>query len=141
MLSSKEALEKLCKVKIYQKEASAYDYLGKEVYKEEINLIKQDLERLEVLEIENQDLKDNEKIITDYGFNLVQENEKLEKKLDIINRFGKFLYEPTDDKNLIRVFLQVPIFNKSPNVDIPTTDFLKVEIGLITKEELEVLGK
>lgn len=46
---SLEALDKICKVKIYQKEASAYDYLGKEIYKEEINTIKQDLECLEIL--------------------------------------------------------------------------------------------
>jgi hypothetical protein len=58
MSKSLEALERLCKVKIYQKEASAYDYLGKEIYKEEINLIKQDLVRKEELEKENQELKD-----------------------------------------------------------------------------------
>ena len=36
-----EALDRLCKVKIYQKEASAYDYLGKEIYKEEINILQE----------------------------------------------------------------------------------------------------
>ena len=55
-MTPKEALEKLCKVKIYQKEASVYDYLGKEVYKEEINLITQALERKKELENENEEL-------------------------------------------------------------------------------------
>lgn len=67
------------------------------------------------------------------------ENEKIKKKLAIINRFGKFLFEPTDN-NLIKVFLQVPIFNGNPNVDKPTTNFIKVEVGLITKEEYEILN-
>ena len=40
--------------------------------------------KLEELETENQDLKDNEKIITDYGYNLVIENKKLKKAIEIL---------------------------------------------------------
>lgn len=47
-MKNKEALEKLYKVKIYQKEASAYDYL-KDIYKEEIETIKQDLEIFNII--------------------------------------------------------------------------------------------
>jgi hypothetical protein len=92
-MTSKEALDKICKVKIYQKEASAYDYLGKEIYKEEIEIIKQDLERLEVLEQENQEyfeiickqayLLNNKHIDKPIIEKLIQENEKLKKALEL----------------------------------------------------------
>jgi ABC-type phosphate transport system auxiliary subunit len=80
MSKSLEALERLCKVKIYQKEASAYDYLGKEIYKEEINLIKQDLERLEQLEQENLELKQDIVSFEDYSYDLDCEKEQLKKE-------------------------------------------------------------
>lgn len=84
MSKSLEALDKLCKVKIYQKEASAYDYLGKEIYKEEINAIKQDLERLEQFENENQELKELQELNKQGLWNLKQENKKLKKIIEIL---------------------------------------------------------
>ena len=93
-MTSKEALEKLCKVKIYQKEASAYDYLGKEIYKEEINLIKQALERLEVLEKEYKEYKEvTNQVIKAFqtsNRNLAQENEKLKKVIALLNLLFNF---------------------------------------------------
>lgn len=86
------------------------------VIKDSVKLINKNLElqaRLEVLEIENQDLKDNEKIITDYGFNLIQENEKLKKVIEIYTKLS------TIDKEC-------------------TTSYL-VRNGMITQQEYELL--
>ena len=48
--TSKEALEILRKIKIYERESSCYDYLGKYIFEEEMETIRKDLERLEKLE-------------------------------------------------------------------------------------------
>lgn len=99
MMTSKEALEKLCKVKIYQKEASAYDYLGKEIYKEEIDTIKQDLERLEVLETSVLEYKDQEKLYWQTNENNVklrQENEKLKKAIEILKDYTFIEFDDVD---------------------------------------------
>ena len=63
---------------------------------EKLNLIKQDLKRLEELEVENQDLKDNEKIITDYGYNLVIENEALKQGIATLTAKNNLLQEECD---------------------------------------------
>ena len=47
-----------------------------------LSLLKQDLERLEVLEKENEQLKGNETIICDYAYSLKQENEALKKVIE-----------------------------------------------------------
>jgi hypothetical protein len=72
-MTSKEALEKI-----------SWRYVNEPSFQKWCNTVKQDLDQLEELKIENQDLKDNEKIITDYGYNLVIENEKLKKAIEIM---------------------------------------------------------
>ena len=89
-MTSKEALERLCKVKIYQKEGSAYDYLGKEIYKEEINIIKQDLERLEQLEKDNKLLDETIEADDNIIQKLIKANQMLkDKDKELLKDFRK----------------------------------------------------
>ena len=55
----------------------------KQQCEEQANYIIELKERLETLEIENEQLKGNETIICDYAYSLKQENETLNKALDI----------------------------------------------------------
>lgn len=106
MSKSLEALERLCKVKIYQKEASAYDYLGKEIYKEEINTIKQDLERLEEINkvwlqnepMESVDFKAYQlQILYDYINVKEKENQELKDKSKVLEQSVKDTYDTSQE--------------------------------------------
>lgn len=88
-MTSKEALEKIGEYPV----GNFGIFTTYNKFKEEFDTIKKDLERLEELEIENQDLKDNEKIIADYGYNLVIENEKLKKANECLTKQNQELVE------------------------------------------------
>lgn len=107
MSKSLEALDKLCKIKIYQKEASAYDYLGKEIYKEEINAIKQDLEEYE--EYKDQWSSDTHCWIEDNigTFYVIDKDKEIECRLyelpifnELLANVDKLLYENQELKEL-----------------------------------------
>ena len=68
---------------------------------EYLNAIKQDLERLEVLEIENEQLKGNEDIVSNYAYSLKEENEKLKKALEILK--NSLIIEFNDDLQYIHL--------------------------------------
>ena len=115
-MTSKEALEKF-KLLYESKCKSSNNIIGFDMC---YTTIKQDLERLEELEEENQDLKDNEKIITDYGYNLVIENEKYKKAIEILK-------------------MQTSIENiKCENGNIYIVDIGDISL-LITQQEYELL--
>lgn len=77
-----------------------------------VNIINKDLERLEALE-------DNETIVTNYTFNLIQENEKLKKAIKILK-----------DK------LDISIFDVFLNI---TIDLKTLKLKHLTQQEYELL--
>lgn len=79
-ITPKDALEGI----IWRLTSYEDDLELRETDKKEIEIINQALDRLEQLEKENQDLKDNETIVSNYAFNLIQENEKLKKAINIL---------------------------------------------------------
>lgn len=94
-MTSKEALEELY-------DGYQYGMAGRSFY----DLVKQDLERLKVLEQENKDLKEIIEIrkqmninLIDFGTKLKQENEKLKKVIKIIKRMDIFLNQDEDFKD------------------------------------------
>ena len=60
------------------------------------------LQRLEELEKENQDLKDNETIVSDYGVYLWNENEKLKKAIEILKDRIRPILVPSNDVYILR---------------------------------------
>lgn len=124
MSKSLEALERLCKVKIYQKEASAYDYLGKEIYKEEINTIKQELECKEELLKENQELK-QELEIEKFDWFIVLNN-----KLDRYKKAIEIL------KDKLKLSLNDNEANKTINAVLPIGNN---DMNRLTQQEYELL--
>lgn len=94
-MTSKEALESLIKLYINIQNGTSMIFNTAEIL-EKLNTIKQDLDQLEELKIENQDLKDNEKIITDYGYNLVIENEALKQGIATLTAKNNLLQEECD---------------------------------------------
>ena len=76
-MTSKEALKDISYLILQEVDNLKY----KDLWKEALNTIKQDLERLEK---ENEQLKGNETIICDYAYSLKQENEKLKKVIEIL---------------------------------------------------------
>lgn len=80
-MTSKEALEIISNHKCYEKECSCWDYIST-LYKNEIQTIKQDLERKEQLEKENQELKEkNTKMFVELS-NTITVYKKLLEYLD-----------------------------------------------------------
>lgn len=103
MITSKMAL-----VMIYEKLGWI---LPDNIREDLINPIKKDLERLDVLEIENEQLKGNENIVSNYAYQLKEENEKLKKTVTMLYLVAKLydmeVYNNLDekDKNLLNEVL------------------------------------
>lgn len=78
-MTSKEALKDISYLILQEVDNLKY----KDLWKEALNTIKQDLERLEK---ENEQLKGNETIICDYAYSLKEENDKNKKIIDILKK-------------------------------------------------------
>ena len=96
IFNTRETLEKLNFIKqdlerlevlekAYEEQSEAYTdiYLANEKYYEENEKLK---ERLETLEIENEQLKGNEDIVSNYAYSLKEENEKLKKAIEVLKK-------------------------------------------------------
>ena len=114
-MTSKEALEKLSYIPIYEEDErnvitdidSCCAYKGDlcEVYGSEVDTIKKDLDRLEKLEKENQELKEKCKILEENEESIlttlkisVQENDKLEKVIEILKDELDISFEDTSQE-------------------------------------------
>lgn len=98
----------------------------------EFHIVKEALERLEQLEKENQDLKDNETIVSNYAFNLIQENEKLKKAINILK-----------DKKVDLVILlssnDFREYNANITIRINGVTYLKGNNYTLTQQEYDLL--
>ena len=125
-MNSKEALERLRKIRIYEKESSCYDYLGKHIFKEEIEALEQDLDRLEKLEKDYEKLKERYKHRAETSKDLCNAVKQYEKAIEILKEHNLQVYHIPD---FTTPYLSLNDYGDGSSISIKEYKLLKEVLG------------